>query len=602
METKIKHISNYLNIVALILVGVLPFGCAGIEDTPAVDPNTAGSRIVTLTTTLGFDGGAETRALTEDGVKTFVAGEKVAVIYWHELGYYTKTEYELKETDIRNGGKTADMTFSLTSPMEGTTDIAFVYPASLACTDYAALGEYYNMEALRSQQDGTFNHITQWDAAIGTGEMTVSSGTATLSSCVSMKNPFCIVGFSLKDGNNTALNAKITDLNITAGNYNYHIKRTASADQIYLAMKPVNNEKVTITYKDGDDLYSTTVTTTLGANKIYPVNATLTKINPREIPLTLKAVKGGRIVFELWTPLYGGKPVIYTKNGEKAGEIYSGDKVNISVSAGDEISFYGNNTTYYQQYDYHTYHTSIKCETQCLIYGNIMSLVKGRKEYSEDPEEGISNAFATATELTGYNTFEYLFSQNESYLLNHALPIVLPATTLTPYCYRGMFSECHALTVAPELPATELQASCYREMFMGCWSLTKAPDLPATELKSECYRAMFMDCKNLSKAPSMSATLLADECCVHMFTRCTELTASPALLAPALVGGCYRCMFYNCSKLNYVRCFATSGITDANTHDWLHGVAEQGTFGSIANADFTDAGIPSGWQKDIETN
>ena len=623
METKMKQISNYLSILALVLMSVLAFGCSDMEDEPVVDPNTADSRIVTLTTTLSFDNGAKTRALTEDGVKTFVAGEKVAVIYWHEESYMTKVEYELKAADIRNGGKTADMTFSLTNPKDGSSNIAFVYPASLACTDYAILGEYYNMEALRTQQDGSFNNIAQWDAAIGTGNMTVSGGTATLPSGVSLKNPFCIVGFSLKDGNGTALNNKIKELNVTAGNYNYNIKRAASADQIYLAMKPVEDEKVTITYKDGDDLYSRTVTTTLGANKIYPINVTLAKINPCEIPLTLKAVTNGKIEFELRTSLYGGNPVKYTRNGVEEGIIYTNTKVNISVYAGDEISFYGNNSEYYQFTGEHTYHSNIKCITPCLIYGNVMSLVKGRKKYAEDSDESITNDFATATELTGYNAFEYLFKDNQSNLLNHALPIVLPATTLTPYCYRGMFTGCHGLTMAPELPATALQPSCYREMFNECWNLTKAPALPATEMKSECYRCMFMDCEKLVEAPILPSTQLADYCYSHMFYSCDELTNAPDLPAtqlaeycynsmflgcgkltkapdlPAetLAAGCYNYIFYNCCSLNYLKCLAASGLNEANTKEWLGNVSATGTFVCPSSTDVSEAGIPAGWSR-----
>lgn len=44
----------------------------------------------------------------------------------------------------------------------------------------------------------------------------------------------------------------------------------------------------------------------------------------------------------------------------------------------------------------------------------------------------------------------------------------LPATTLTDWCYYGMFYNCTYLITAPELPATTLASCCYAYMFQGC--------------------------------------------------------------------------------------------------------------------------------------
>lgn len=75
--------------------------------------------------------------------------------------------------------------------------------------------------------------------------------------------------------------------------------------------------------------------------------------------------------------------------------------------------------------------------------------------------------------------------------------IVLPATTLTYRCYRGMFQCCTSLTTAPVLPATTLANECYSYMFFTCTSLTTAPALPATMLKEWCYKEMFYNCTSL---------------------------------------------------------------------------------------------------------
>ena len=77
-------------------------------------------------------------------------------------------------------------------------------------------------------------------------------------------------------------------------------------------------------------------------------------------------------------------------------------------------------------------------------------------------------------------------------------PSVLPAITLLPACYAGLFSNCSSLVDAPALPATTLQSDCYSNMFQNCTSLTTAPVLPASEFKTRCYQNLFKNCTNLN--------------------------------------------------------------------------------------------------------
>ena len=83
-------------------------------------------------------------------------------------------------------------------------------------------------------------------------------------------------------------------------------------------------------------------------------------------------------------------------------------------------------------------------------------------------------------------------------------------TSLTGYDYAFMslFINCTSLTKAPELPATVLSPSCYRSMFFGCESLVKSPELPATTLADYCYRQMLLGCSKL-KEVRISATTTA---------------------------------------------------------------------------------------------
>ena len=125
----------------------------------------------------------------------------------------------------------------------------------------------------------------------------------------------------------------------------------------------------------------------------------------------------------------------------------------------------------------------------------------------------------------------------------------LPATTLVEGCYGSMFAGCTSLTQAPALPATILAVSCYAAMFVKCISLTQTPALPATTLATQCYLMMFRDCTSITQAPALPATTLAGACYAYMFYGCTGLTQAPALPATTLANECYGYMFYGCTGL-----------------------------------------------------
>ena len=219
--------------------------------------------------------------------------------------------------------------------------------------------------------------------------------------------------------------------------------------------------------------------------------------------------------------------------------------------------------------------------------------------------------------LTDY-AFYSLFKNCKSLIQAPALP----AITLANYCYSNMFEGCTSLTTAPELPATTLANYCYDSMFFGCTSLTTAPTiLPATTLANYCYEFMFKNCTSLTTAPELPATTLANYCYRDMFTMCTALAHAPELPATTLVEGCYRSMFLtckslvtapelpattlvkrcymymftNCEKLNYVKAMFTDISAQDCLTKWLDNVSTAGTFVKNASATWANAGIPSGW-------
>lgn len=225
------------------------------------------------------------------------------------------------------------------------------------------------------------------------------------------------------------------------------------------------------------------------------------------------------------------KTIHYSINNEPWSSITATASATIPVSAGDKVRFKSTNASYAK--DKSNYSGFEGGTAMFNIEGNIMSLI-----YGDD--------FADKATFSGgtYN-FCSLFKLSQCI---DAGNLILPATALTEYCYRAMFSNCYSLTMAPALPALTLSKGCYWYLFENC-AITEAPDLLAPVLVAECYG--------------------------HMFTACTSL--------------------------NYIRCLAVSGFSTSNCRqNWVKNVASSGTFikdGSVTVSTWTRGvnGIPTSW-------
>ena len=86
----------------------------------------------------------------------------------------------------------------------------------------------------------------------------------------------------------------------------------------------------------------------------------------------------------------------------------------------------------------------IKCNSDCYIYGNIMSLLS-------------KDNFATMTELPYAYTFQNLFQGNTYIYHTEGKDLVLPATVLRKQCYYNMFNGCTNMNylkcLATDIPA-----------------------------------------------------------------------------------------------------------------------------------------------------
>ena len=316
---------------------------------------------------------------------------------------------------------------------------------------------------------------------------------------------------------------------------------------------------------------------------------------PENIPLTFFIKSNGYLYWMADDTAYT-LTIEYNKNNEGWTSITSNkgnSAPSISLIPGDVVQFRGDNVSYTNA---NNKVNKISGTTECDLYGNIMSMIDSTgfsqvKEFGQNTERNFRNFFdglpvidasnlvLPATSLTPY-CYQTMFRNTKKMLYPPELPATvladhcyshmfygsslmtapeLPATTITEYCYEGMFRDCSALTTPPTiLPAMTLAKNCYGYtstlvnaggMFQGCTSLTYGPELPATTLADYCYEAMFSGCTNLIYPPELPATTLANNCYQYMFQDCTSLTTAPELPATTLARYCYRNMFERCTGL-----------------------------------------------------
>ena len=194
-------------------------------------------------------------------------------------------------------------------------------------------------------------------------------------------------------------------------------------------------------------------------------------------------------------------------------------------------------------------HNYINTTGNCNVGGNIMSLLYGSSF------TGNETTFSSGTDHNLFGLFRY-----NTHIIN-TNNLLLPATSVTNYCYGYMFQSCTSLITAPTLPATTVTNRCYQSMFQNCTSLATAPALPATTLAERCYEYMFSGCTALTTAPVLSATTAGSYCCYMMFNGCTALTTAPALPATTLATYCYLYMFNGCTSLTTAPALPATTLT-----------------------------------------
>lgn len=154
----------------------------------------------------------------------------------------------------------------------------------------------------------------------------------------------------------------------------------------------------------------------------------------------------------------------------------------ISVAAGDQVRFRGDNMAYATA----QYRNTFGGTARFNISGWLTSLLN-----KED--------YRSVWTLQAPYTFAYLFEGSEAVDASGAYLVL---KNLTPYCFTHMFDSCPGLVRGPRMEwGTEdvrLGEGSMEGMFQDCGNLTTSPVLQAKTLVQGCYRDMFNGCSSLA--------------------------------------------------------------------------------------------------------
>ena len=243
------NFGRLLSLASFAIAGALIVGCNGLED--RLDPQPKDARTAGQKITLSFDGDAPaSKAISAAGVKTFVPGDKISVIYENTVGSLVRVVSDaLAADDIREEGRKADFTVTLTDPQPNGV-LFYVYPADMVDDELQM-----NYDALNTQ-DGTLATIGRdLDLSIFQGELT-SEGK--LPAAVTLQNYFALLEISILNADASYDITKYTkNLTVSDGVNTYIVTppapaSTFGAGPVYVLINPcVSFETLSFTTDGG---------------------------------------------------------------------------------------------------------------------------------------------------------------------------------------------------------------------------------------------------------------------------------------------------------------------------------------------------------------
>ena len=222
MNGKNMNFGRLFPLASLAIAGVLAVGCNSLED--RLDPQPKDARTAGQKITLSFDGDAPaSKAISAAGVKTFVPGDKIAVLYIQTGGgdFVKVVSEALEADDIREEGRRADFTVAVVDPEPGS-DVYYVYPADMVDSEAQV-----NYSALDTQ-DGTLETIGRdLDLSIFHGGITPDGA---LPATATLGNSFALLEISILNADASCDITKYTSsLTVSDGVNTYNVTPPAPA-------------------------------------------------------------------------------------------------------------------------------------------------------------------------------------------------------------------------------------------------------------------------------------------------------------------------------------------------------------------------------------
>ena len=211
---------------------------------------------LTFTTTVQMPAGG-TKALDEHGVKTFAVGECIKVTC--DGGSMTCTSEALTSADISADGKAAKFTFNFASAptLSSGSTVTYEYPAT-----HSGLGG----------QDGTLATLqSTYDYASCSPTVSV---TGQLPTNITLANQYAILKLNLKSDGSVDITSDVRQLTVTLGGQTVTVNRTPAAGPVYVAV-PAASGTIVFYAAKGKYLYTKSVSQTLTAGHLYPVNLSM---------------------------------------------------------------------------------------------------------------------------------------------------------------------------------------------------------------------------------------------------------------------------------------------------------------------------------------
>ena len=222
MSGKTMNFGRLFFLAPFVIVGALIVGCNGLND--PLEPQPKDSQSARQSICVGFsDSTPATKAISAAGVKAFVPGDKIAVLYIQTgSGDFVKVVSEaLEADDIREEGRRADFTVAVVDP-EPESDVYYFYPADMVDSEAQV-----NYSALDTQ-DGTLATIGRdLDLSIFHGEITPEG---KLPASATLGNSFALLEISILNADASYDITKYTSsLTVSDGTNTYNVTPPAPA-------------------------------------------------------------------------------------------------------------------------------------------------------------------------------------------------------------------------------------------------------------------------------------------------------------------------------------------------------------------------------------